>query len=130
MDDIFGGIDERMEPHVSQWLKSGQGLMAHNGIDVGIKLRPITEKKFQILGPEFNETWKDFYENAPDKAIIWSGMVNGYLGSTSSEIESDFAKGVKKCIASCYVTYYPLNIGHVHITSVAHSGWSRFDFNF
>ncbi|KAK7436184.1 hypothetical protein VKT23_019260 [Stygiomarasmius scandens] len=105
MDDIFGGDSERIEPYLTQWQKNGQGLMAHNGLDVGVKLRPVTQGDFDALGEEFQDTWKNFYEKAPDKALMWSGMIN--VGKTYE----------RRFISSCYFTYYPVSIGYVHISS-------------
>ncbi|KAK7436182.1 hypothetical protein VKT23_019258 [Stygiomarasmius scandens] len=108
MDDIFRGTDDEVKPYLEQWLKDGKGLLAHNGIDVGIKLRPSTPKDFAQLGNEFKKTWTDLYANAPDKAVIWSGVFNAYVGT------DPFVKG-RKYFSGAYFTYYPVSIGHVHI---------------
>ncbi|KAF5368052.1 hypothetical protein D9758_004391 [Tetrapyrgos nigripes] len=71
MDDIFRGTDDEIKPYLEQWIKDGKGLMAHNGVDVGIKLRPSTDKDFKQLGDEFKKTWVDLYANAPDKAVYY-----------------------------------------------------------
>jgi hypothetical protein len=78
-----GPIDpfESFLAYLEQWIKDGKGLMAHNGIDVGIKLRPSTEKDFKQLGDEFKKTWAELYANAPDKAVVWSGLLNAYSGT-------------------------------------------------
>jgi len=78
--------------YLTQWQKNGQGLMAHNGLDVGVKLRPVTQGDFDALGEEFQDTWKNFYEKAPDKALMWSGMINA--GKTYE----------RRFISSCYFT--------------------------
>ncbi|KAK7688556.1 hypothetical protein QCA50_008094 [Cerrena zonata] len=61
----------------AQWLADGTGMMAHNGIDAGIKLRPSKEEIKQI-GPAFSKKWNDFYANAPDKPVIWLGPLALY----------------------------------------------------
>ncbi|KAF5368003.1 hypothetical protein D9758_004392 [Tetrapyrgos nigripes] len=108
MDDIFRGTDDEIKPYLEQWIKDGKGLMAHNGLDVGIKLRPSTEKDFKQLGDEFKGTWADFYANAPDKAVIWSGLFNGLPGAVT-----DMKRG--KYFAGVYFLHYPVSIGYVHI---------------
>ncbi|KAF7424160.1 hypothetical protein PC9H_009463 [Pleurotus ostreatus] len=59
----------------SQWQRSGDGLMATNGIDAGVKLRPSVDE-LKELGPGFQERWKAYFENAPDKPIIWMGPLS------------------------------------------------------
>ncbi|THU82506.1 alcohol oxidase [Dendrothele bispora CBS 962.96] len=110
MDDIFRGTDDVVKPHLDQWLQSGTGLMAHNGIDVGIKLRPIAKKEFVELGEEFKKTWEGVYANTPDKPVAWSGVINAYAGADTNDY-----KAGKRYISGVYYLCYPVSIGHVHI---------------
>ncbi|TFY83874.1 hypothetical protein EWM64_g151 [Hericium alpestre] len=58
-----------------EWFKNGQGLMAHNGIDIGVKMRPNSVEELAEFGPEFKKRWDTYFERAPDKPVIWMGQV-------------------------------------------------------
>ena len=45
-----------------------------SGIDAGIKMRP-TPAELKAMGKPFEERWKTYFENAPDKPVIWIGAV-------------------------------------------------------
>ena len=47
-----------------------------SGLDAGVKLRPTAEE-LKELGPQFRKQWEGYFENAPDKPIIWIGSVSG-----------------------------------------------------
>lgn len=93
----------------SQWQRSGDGLMATNGIDAGVKLRPSVDE-LKELGPGFQERWKAYFENAPDKPIIWMGPLSNYAGQDTD---------VPKRRYMSMVTYmgYPASTGRLHITA-------------
>ncbi|KAJ7761999.1 GMC oxidoreductase-domain-containing protein [Mycena maculata] len=94
---------------VTQWKSSGTGLLAHNGLDAGAKLRP-SAKDLQELGPEFETRWKTYFEHATDKPVIWIGPVSAYLGDPS-------VAPSRKYYSVGYYTQYPVSRGHVHISS-------------
>jgi hypothetical protein len=50
---------------------------ALSGLDAGIKMRP-TPQDLKELGPAFEHRWKTYFENAPDKPVIWVGAVSWY----------------------------------------------------
>ncbi|KAL4261268.1 GMC oxidoreductase family protein [Pleurotus pulmonarius] len=93
----------------SQWQRSGDGLMATNGIDAGVKLRPSVDE-LRELGPGFQERWKAYFENAPDKPIIWMGPLSNYAGQDTD---------VPKRRYMSMVTYmgYPASTGRLYITA-------------
>ncbi|KAF8830664.1 hypothetical protein HHX47_DHR2000886 [Lentinula edodes] len=68
LDGIFSGDEEAIKPHLKEWQEKGSGLLAHNSIDAGVKLRPTSEE-LEELGPSFRQLWKDFYVGAPDKPV-------------------------------------------------------------
>ncbi|KAJ7133161.1 GMC oxidoreductase-domain-containing protein [Mycena epipterygia] len=80
----------------TQWLHDGRGLLAANGEDSAIKLRPNAQDLEQ-LGPVFAHRWETFFADSPDKAVLltlpWATM--------------------------SYFTMYPMSTGYVHIRSAA-----------
>jgi len=109
LDGIVRNDKEDIEKWNAQWLKDGSGLMAHNGIDAGIKLRPSVED-LEIIGPEFTEQWQRVFANAPDKPVIWVGTLSMFVGDP-------FSVPARKYSSIVYFLEYPESVGHVHITS-------------
>ncbi|KAJ7455242.1 GMC oxidoreductase-domain-containing protein [Mycena galericulata] len=109
LDALFRGDKDEEAKLVAQWESHGTGLVAHNGLDAGAKLRPTT-KDLQELGPEFETRWKTYFEHAPDKPVIWIGPVSAYLGDPS-------LAPPRKYYSVGYYTQYPVSRGHVHISS-------------
>lgn len=109
LDAIFRGSNEEIEPFATRWLHDGKGLMSHNGIDAGIKIRPNREDLKEI-GPEFETRWKSYFENAPDKPVMWMGTLAAYAGINP-------AAPRRKYFTVGYYTEYPVSTGRVHITS-------------
>ncbi|KAK7464324.1 hypothetical protein VKT23_006492 [Stygiomarasmius scandens] len=93
-----------------EWLETGQGKMQTNGMDVAGKIRP-TEDELREMGPEFQQRWKDYFENAPDKPVLWMGVLNGYAGDRTGLVPG------KKYFSMGYYLTYPASVGHVHIKS-------------
>ncbi|KAJ3987018.1 GMC oxidoreductase-domain-containing protein [Lentinula detonsa] len=91
------------------WIE-GKGLLAANGMDAGIKIRPITEQDFAELGPEFEGRWNDYFVNAPDKPVIWFGPSSFLLGDHTTA-------PVRRYFSMAYVNEYPISMGSVHISS-------------
>ncbi|CAK5268335.1 unnamed protein product [Mycena citricolor] len=108
MDKIFHGSEEDIKPFEERFLKDGKGMMAHNGIEAGIKIRPNAED-LKAIGPSFAKRWADFFANRPDKPVMWIGALAGYCGGNPS------AKG--KFYVVGYYTEYPSSTGRTHITS-------------
>ncbi|KAJ7476061.1 GMC oxidoreductase-domain-containing protein [Mycena latifolia] len=108
MDDIWHGKAEDVKPYEDRWLREGKGMMAHNGIDAGIKIRP-NAKDLETLGPAFSKRWQEFFANQPDKPVMWIGPIAGYTGGNSA------AAG--KFFTMTYYTEYPSSLGRTHIQS-------------
>ncbi|KAF8164001.1 GMC oxidoreductase-domain-containing protein [Pholiota molesta] len=109
MEIIFRGSKEDIEPHEQQWLKDGQGLMAHNGIDCGVKWRPNAEE-LASMSPEFDHRWKTYFANAPDKPVVLMLPFVAYAGGYPA-----VPRG--KYFSMAYFSGYPVSVGRVHITS-------------
>ncbi|KAK1222865.1 hypothetical protein PQX77_014287 [Marasmius sp. AFHP31] len=117
--DLFHGTEEEVKPYLEQWLKDGKGLMAHNGVDAGIKIRPH-DRDLKELGPAFKKRWEDYFMNAPDKPVMWTGVLTAYTGM-------DRTMRGEKCFSSGYYTEYPVSTGRVHITA-ARDPYAPLDF--
>ncbi|KAJ7761998.1 GMC oxidoreductase-domain-containing protein [Mycena maculata] len=109
MDDIFHGKDEAIKPYEEQWRRAGKGMMAHNGIEAGIKIRP-NAKDLEVLGPTFTSRWQEFFANQPDKPVMWIGALAGYTGGNA-------AVAGRKLYTVIYYTEYPASTGRTHISS-------------
>ncbi|KAJ7455244.1 GMC oxidoreductase-domain-containing protein [Mycena galericulata] len=111
LDDIFHGKDDVIKPYEDQWLHEGKGMMATNGIEAGIKIRP-NAKDLEILGPSFAERWQGFFANMPDKPVMWIGPLAGYTGGNPTAVAG------RKMFTMIYYTEYPASLGRTHISSV------------
>ncbi|TFK74184.1 alcohol oxidase [Pluteus cervinus] len=108
LDGIFRG-DATAEEENLKLFAQGKGLIAHNGLDAGIKLRP-TPHDLQELGPEFESRWRTFFANKVDKPVIWLGPFSCYIGDPSTA-------PIRKYYTIGYYTQYPVSRGSVHISS-------------
>ncbi|KAK7688538.1 hypothetical protein QCA50_008076 [Cerrena zonata] len=109
LDGIARGNENEIQKWSAQWLADGSGLMAHNGIDAGIKLRP-TKEEVEKIGPAFSKKWEAFYANAPDKPVIWLGTMAQFVGDFSTAPNQKF-------FTVPFYAEHPSARGHVHITS-------------
>ena len=125
-----------------QWVKDGQGMMAHkyvyrtwsldishrahSGLDAGIKWRP-SEQELQELGPAFAGRWKEYFADKPDKPVIFFCPLSMYV--YRPPVNSPDSQGLRRFIGDptsvpprkyfCmgYFPAYPKAMGHVHIRS-------------
>ncbi|KAJ4467035.1 GMC oxidoreductase-domain-containing protein [Lentinula aciculospora] len=105
---IRGDIAETTKQY-DMWTE-GKGLLAANGMDAGIKIRPIGDEDFEDLGPDFEKRWNEYFVNAPDKPVIWFGPSSFLLGDHTTA-------PVRKYFSMAYVNEYPVSMGSVHISS-------------
>ncbi|KIM40626.1 GMC oxidoreductase [Hebeloma cylindrosporum] len=109
LDQLFRGNPEEVAPYEQQWLKNGKGLMAHNAIDCGIKMRPSAEE-LAAMSPEFDQRWNSYFANAPDKPVMLYLPYAAYAGAHPAVPRA-------KYFSIAYFSGYPVSLGHVHITS-------------
>ncbi|KAH8079784.1 alcohol oxidase-like protein [Cristinia sonorae] len=109
LDGIVRGDQVELDQWTPQWLNEGTGLMASNGIDAGLKLRP-TEQELKEIGPDFEARWKEFYADAPDKPVLWFGPLAMFVGDSS-------AVPKRKYFTIVWFLEHPAAFGHIHITS-------------
>jgi hypothetical protein len=50
----------------------------NSGISAGIKWRP-EPSELPEFGPEFKELWDVYFANAPDKPVLWMGIMSAYV---------------------------------------------------
>ncbi|EPQ54594.1 alcohol oxidase-like protein [Gloeophyllum trabeum ATCC 11539] len=108
LDGIVRNDADEVKKWDSIWRAKGSGLMSNNALDAGIKLRP-TPEELKDIGPEFEETWKEYFEKAPDKPVLWIGAVSMFVGEPSSVPP-------RKYFSMGYFTTYPVARGYLHIT--------------
>ncbi|KAH9481243.1 Alcohol oxidase [Psilocybe cubensis] len=111
MDGIFRGDEEVIAKHEKQWLENGQGLMAHNGLFWGIKIRPV-EEELRSMSPDFDQRWKTYYASPEhqDKPIALLGFMAAYGGATPDV-------PIAKYFSFVYFSAYPASVGSIHVTS-------------
>ncbi|KAJ8482000.1 hypothetical protein ONZ51_g5643 [Trametes cubensis] len=108
LDGIVTNDKAEVDKWTKQWEADGSGLLAHNGLDAGVKLRPFRNELDEI-GPQFRKRWLDYYVPAPDKPVLWIGTVSLFLGDrTNLSINKSFSVG--------WYVQHPMSMGHVHIT--------------
>ncbi|KAI0066446.1 alcohol oxidase-like protein [Artomyces pyxidatus] len=91
-----------------QWATTGKGLLAHNAVEFGAKLRP-TDAELELLGPAFREYWDSFYAGKLDKPVIFVVLSSLMMGDPST-----FPPG--KYFSMGGLNTHPLARGYVHVT--------------
>ncbi|EJF57487.1 alcohol oxidase-like protein [Dichomitus squalens LYAD-421 SS1] len=109
LDGIASSNEAELQKWDAQWKKQGDGLMAHNGLDAGGKLRP-SKDDLDVLGEVFRKRWLEYYVPAPDKPVMWFGLLALYLGDLSKV-------PVDKAYSVGWYLQHPASIGRLHITS-------------
>ncbi|KAI9453454.1 alcohol oxidase-like protein [Lactarius psammicola] len=105
---IFRNEEGAVDAAAAEFGKSRKEVLTHNSIDAGIKWRPKPSEVAE-LGPEFQEYWDSYFVNAPDKPVLWMGILSTLIGDpTLVPSRKYYTLGI--------YTEYPLAHGHVHIT--------------
>ncbi|KAF7327927.1 GMC-OxRdtase-N domain-containing protein [Mycena kentingensis (nom. inval.)] len=107
MDEIFRGDELAIKPYEERWLKDGKGMMAHNGIEACIKIRP-NARDLDVLGPDFASRWETFFKDQPDKPVMCMGPAAAYTGKNPAAVGHKF-------FSMIYYIEYPSSIGRTHI---------------
>lgn len=131
---LFFSVPEVHIKAGAEW-QTGQGHIATNAIDAGMKARP-TPAELATMGPAFQQRYADYFENAPDKPVMFGGVVSTFLGDhacVSSDPVNDWLTSVRSAVPAgkyammgAYLTY-PMSSGHVHIRDA--SPFSAPDFD-
>lgn len=109
LDVIFRGKEDQLSPFTYEWTQTGKGLLSHNSVDAGIRIRP-DEDDLKLM-PEFEDRWKSYFQHSPDKPVMWIGSLAGYFGSKPATLNG------RKSFTIGYFTEYPVSTGRVHIRS-------------
>ena len=54
-----------------------------SGVSAGIKWRP-DPSELPEFGPEFKKVWDAYFANAPDKPVLWMGVISACVFHTGS----------------------------------------------
>ncbi|KAA1473386.1 alcohol oxidase-like protein [Dentipellis sp. KUC8613] len=102
-----------------QWHKDGSGLLASNGADTAVKIRP-SEQELREIGPEFRKVWDKDYAHLPDKPVLLFGAMSLFTGDASNA-------PARKYFSNALYNLHAVGRGHVHITD-AHDATAPLDF--
>ncbi|TRM70282.1 alcohol oxidase-like protein [Schizophyllum amplum] len=109
-DGLIGGEPEELAKWLEMWHTEGKGLIAHNGIDAGIKMRP-TEADLKVLGAPFEKKWQTYFKNAPDKAVMLIMTMAGLPTGDPASLPP------RKYFVVGFILLYPSSRGSVHAGS-------------
>ncbi|KAI0776758.1 alcohol oxidase-like protein [Trametes elegans] len=109
LDGIVANNESEIDKWSTQWQKDGTGLLADNGLDAGIKMRPW-EEDLDAIGEGFRKRWLEFYVPAPDKPVLWIGTVSVFPGDPTK-------LSGKKAFSVGWHIEHPASTGHVHIVT-------------
>ncbi|KAI0671024.1 alcohol oxidase-like protein [Trametes maxima] len=120
LDSIVENNEEEIQKWTKQWEETGTGLLATNGVEAGIKVRP-SKADLDAIGDAFRKRWLDYYAPAPDKPVLWIAAGSLLAGDRPN------AYGAKYYTVAWYLEH-PASIGYSHITS-AEDPESLLDFH-
>ncbi|KAI8986144.1 alcohol oxidase-like protein [Trametes punicea] len=109
MEKIFQDDPDEIESKhrwTKQWKKNGTGMLATNGLDAGIKMRP-SRKDLDDIGEAFRKRWRQYYAPAPDKPVLW--IVT--LAATVANVPNG------QYFSLLWSLQHPESTGYVHATS-------------
>ncbi|KAH9837702.1 alcohol oxidase-like protein [Rhodofomes roseus] len=109
LDGIVNNDKDEVERWTAQWQMDGSGKMASNGIDAGVKLRPSAEE-LELIGPSFTKRWQEVFANAPDKPVLWLGLLSMFVGDRTALPPGNYS-------SIAFFSELPASIGYLHITS-------------
>jgi hypothetical protein len=67
----------------------------NSGLSAGIKWRP-GPSELPEFGPEFKELWDAYFANAPDKPVLWMGVMSAYVFMLTPPV--DLYHHISQCI--------------------------------
>ncbi|KAJ7707067.1 alcohol oxidase [Mycena metata] len=108
-DPIFRGDPATWTQGLAQWDHNRTGIVASNGVDAAIKMRPTTAELAEI-GPEFAARWKSFYANKTDKPVFWISALAGLPADQTGLPATNY-------MSAGVFLGYPESSGSIHISS-------------
>jgi alcohol oxidase len=123
LDDFLRGDKETQKELFAEWETSPEkARLSSNAIDAGFKIRP-TEEELKEMGPEFNELWKTYFKDKPDKPVMFGSIVSGAYADHSL-----LPPG--KYMTMFQYLEYPASRGKIHISSANPYKEPTFDSGF
>ena len=111
LDFAHGGDEAQIAVHMEQYCATdGEGILATNGIDIGIKYKPSAEE-LETLSPEFQSFVREKFTNKSDKSLVWIAGSAGLLGP-----HDEYPANAKMSMWFSMLLY-PESHGHLHIRS-------------
>ncbi|KAG1724637.1 GMC oxidoreductase-domain-containing protein [Suillus paluster] len=120
LDPLWRGEENVIQENLAEWEINGKSLVAQNGSDAKIKWRP-DDDELKAMGPVFQQRWKEFFQDRPDKAVAIFAIFAGYYGTLMSVLPPR-----NYFVATCY-TLYPVSAGSVHM-KLGENGKEEIDF--
>ncbi|KAK2016159.1 GMC oxidoreductase [Colletotrichum eremochloae] len=117
LDDILSGRISHEEA-----VEKKHKMLGWNGVDVVSKIRP-SEEEVKALGPEFEKAWERDFKNDPNRPVMLSGFLHGYLGDHAAIPQGQYTTAAN-------YTAYPYSRGSIHITGPSLSDPLDFDTGF
>ncbi|KAJ7187803.1 GMC oxidoreductase-domain-containing protein [Mycena filopes] len=108
-DNIFRNDAATWSQGLAQWDNNRTGIVAANGVDAAIKIRP-TAAELADIGPEFTARWNSFYANKTDKPVLWMSALAGLPADQTGLPATSWVSGG-------VFLGYPESSGSVHISS-------------
>ncbi|KAJ8489460.1 hypothetical protein ONZ45_g13566 [Pleurotus djamor] len=108
-DKLFRGEVEEWTKQLTQYATDRTGLLAANGVDAAIKVRPF-EDELKQFSPEFLPRWKEYFADKPDKPLFWMSALAGFPTDQTGFPSLTFVCGA-------YHLAYPASRGSVHIVN-------------
>lgn len=109
MDAIYRGEDPDARDALNEWYRDGKGLIAQNGIDAGIKMRPHDDE-LPALGEVFNARWNEHFKDVESRPVMMLNAVASFIGDPSSVPP-------RKYFSIAYSALHPASVGSAHISS-------------
>jgi len=110
LDDFLRGDKETQKELFAEWETSPEkARLSSNAIDAGFKIRP-TEAELKEMGPEFNQLWKTYFKDKPDKPVMFGSIVSGAYADHAL-----LPPG--KYMTMFQYLEYPASRGKIHISS-------------
>ncbi|OSX62585.1 hypothetical protein POSPLADRAFT_1169270 [Postia placenta MAD-698-R-SB12] len=108
LDGLIQGRPEELQKWGAQYMTDGTGLLAHNAVEAGGKLRP-SPQDLDAFGPDFRKRWDEFYAKYPDKPVLFIACSAGFVGNPMGVPPRRYS-------TIAYAIWYSSAVGYLHIT--------------
>jgi len=109
IDGLVQGNPAELQKWGAQYMKDATGMLAHNAIEAGGKIRPTAEE-LKTMGPVFQKRWEEFFAKSPDKPVLFLACSAGFVGNPMGIPPRKYSTIAHAC-------WYSSAIGYLHITS-------------